>query len=59
MEQDIWTKDFVVVLQIKADVPIGTYPEWWEVLDLPPPWKWNEHFPQNTHVEEIFGKELM
>ena len=54
-----WTRQYVVVLEITADVPVGLSPEWWETIDFPPPWKWEEHFPQNTHVKEIYTAELM
>lgn len=58
-EPDKWTRQYVVVLHITADTPVGTHPEWWETIGLPPPWKWEDHFPQSTHVKETFAGELM
>ena len=54
-----WTRQFVVVLNVTADMPVGTYPEWWETVGLPPPWEWADHFPEAVHVEEVYAKELM
>jgi hypothetical protein len=49
----------MVVLKIKVDVPVGTHPNWWGLLGMPEPWKWDEHFPENIHVEEVTAVELM
>lgn len=57
--EDIWTREYVVVLKIKVDTPVGTRPEWWEVIDFPPPWRWDEHFPETVHVTEALAEELM
>lgn len=54
-----WTRSWIVVLEVTADVPIGNFPQWWEVLNLPAPWEWDVKVPDNVHVKEVLGKELM
>lgn len=48
------TRRTVVVLEVARD----DAREWWEVMGLPEPWRWSEHFGEKAYVREAYCTEV-
>lgn len=59
MAEDTYTRRTVVVMEVTQDIEYGTVPEpnWWNVLGLPEPWRFDEAFP-NAHIKIVLERDV-